>query len=503
MYNEAGYSLYGQNMRGNQPNLNPNNNNRMPNNIYLSQYNNSQPPHNYYPNNNNQPPHNYYPNNSNINPRPNNFYQNSNNNYNGRNPLYQNKINGNQNMNNKINYNMPNNNKIMNSGKKYDDLEIEVSFRNENNSMNLTAKDLETKNELEVITTQFMDIINNINELSGKGPKAFSESNQLNSIKEELKQIDSFSGNEYSNFIGELLEVSKNDKVLELTYDAYKKNPKKTDEEIKKIISEFKYDIVKFKNKDNSKENIKKINNYIDRKTKKVQPNNNNNNNGMNDNFNNNNNFNDNDNFNNNKNNFNNNNLNDFKILNNNSMQPLSDKFSIFDDVDLNQGSNDNQRPNTNNNNIYNNKINYNGGNSIYNTGKNNNSNNYYNNNNGNNNYNPNKNTYSSGSNSIYNQNKPKYEDPNDISDYSNYNFEDNSKKYSGKINVQFSFDGKETLYEIDKNESGEILQVYAMEETDDPKIYTLDGRNLTYEILSKNKVGDIFKDCKPILNIY
>ena len=68
---------------------------------------------------------------------------------------------------------------------------------------------------------------------------------------------------------------------------------------------------------------------------------------------------------------------------------------------------------------------------------------------------------------------------------------------------MQFSFDGKETLYEIDKNESGEILQVYAMEETDDPKIYTLDGRNLTYEILSKNKVGDIFKDCKPILNIY
>ena len=471
MYQQGGgYSLYGQNMRVNPyQNPNNNNNNRMPNN--------------YYQNNNN----------------------NYNNNYNGSNPQYQNKINGYQNNsnNNNININInkhKNNNKIMNTGQKYADLELNVHFRNENNNMNLSAKDLETKNELEIITNQFRDIINNINELSGKGPKSFDESNQLNKIKQELNQIESQSGNAYSIFIGELYEVSKNDQVLNLTYDNYKKDQKKTNEEIKKIISEFKYDIVKFKNKDNSKENIKKINNYIDKKTKKAPPpppinnsnsnNNNYNNNGMNKN---------NSNFNYISNNFNDNNFNDFKIHNNNSVQKQSsEKFSIFDDNDFNQGANDNQRSNSNfninsiYNNNNNNKINYNGNNSIYNVGNNNN-----------NNYNGNNNTYSSGSNSIYSQNKPKYEDPNDISDYTNYNFDNNSNKKNEKIKVQFSFDGKETFHDIDPTESAEVLQVCAMEEKDDPKIYTIDGRHLSYDVLLNNKVGDIFKNCQPILNVY
>jgi len=198
-------------------------------------------------------------------------------------------------------------------------------------------------------------------------------------------------------------------------------------------------------------------------------------------------------------NNFNDNNFNDFKIHNNNSVQKQSsEKFSIFDDNDFNQGANDNQRSNSNfninsiYNNNNNNKINYNGNNSIYNVGNNNN-----------NNYNGNNNTYSSGSNSIYSQNKPKYEDPNDISDYTNYNFDNNSNKKNEKIKVQFSFDGKETFHDIDPTESAEVLQVCAMEEKDDPKIYTIDGRHLSYDVLLNNKVGDIFKNCQPILNVY
>ena len=68
---------------------------------------------------------------------------------------------------------------------------------------------------------------------------------------------------------------------------------------------------------------------------------------------------------------------------------------------------------------------------------------------------------------------------------------------------MQFSFDGKETFHDIDPTESAEVLQVCAMEEKDDPKIYTIDGRHLSYDVLLNNKVGDIFKNCQPILNVY
>ena len=492
MFPGSGYSLYGQKMRADpsdpNPNLN-NNNNRNQNNFYQNKR-----PNNYYQNNNNNNNNNFYNNNNNNRPN-NNFYQNNNNNdWNGKNSNYQIKIyNGNnRNMNkNKINYDMPNpnssnpqNNKINNLGKKYADLEVCATFRNDNNN-NLSAKDLETKKELDIITNQFMDVINNINELSGNGPKAFSENNQLNNIKQELNQIDSFIGNEYSNFIGELLEVSKNDKVLNLSYDTYKKDPKNTDEEIKKIISDFKYDIVLYTNKDNTKENIKKLNNYIDKKTNKVQ----NNNNSIN-NFNNNN-----DNYNKNYNGMSNSYVNNFNSKN-------SDKFSIFDDSDLNQNNHNQNNQNNNYSNNYN-RNNYNGNNNNYNSGNNN-----YNNNNYNNDkiadMNYNGSTFNSGSNNIYNQNKPKYEDPNDISGYANYNYNFEPKnKAKEKIKVQFNFDKKESMHEIDPDESGEIIQIFAMEEKDDPKIYTLDGRHLSTDMLLNLKVGEIFKDCDPILNIY
>jgi len=68
---------------------------------------------------------------------------------------------------------------------------------------------------------------------------------------------------------------------------------------------------------------------------------------------------------------------------------------------------------------------------------------------------------------------------------------------------VEFSFDGKEVFHDIDPTESAEVLQIYALEEKDDPKIYTLDGRHLSYDVFLKNKVGDIFKNSQPILNVY
>ena len=68
---------------------------------------------------------------------------------------------------------------------------------------------------------------------------------------------------------------------------------------------------------------------------------------------------------------------------------------------------------------------------------------------------------------------------------------------------MEFSFDGKEVFHDIDPTESAEVLQIYALEEKDDPKIYTLDGRHLSYDVFLKNKVGDIFKNSQPILNVY
>ena len=80
---------------------------------------------------------------------------------------------------------------------------------------------------------------------------------------------------------------------------------------------------------------------------------------------------------------------------------------------------------------------------------------------------------------------------------------DDENKGDSSTINVKFLVDGNEIFHEIKANESGEVLQLLSMQEKDDPKIYTQDGRFLTYDILFKLKVGEIFKNCEPTLNIY
>ena len=376
MYKNDGYSFYGQKMRPNLPNKNQ----------YPNNYNN-----NY--NNNNYQRSNNYPHFQNKNPIPN---QNPN----------PNKYNNMNNMNNRPI--MPPNNK------KYADLEIRPFFRNDNNP-GLSAKDLQMKQELDTITKQYMTIFNNINNLSNNSSNDdYNISNKLSKIKNELKQVDNFNGNKYSIFIGQLYEVSKDDKVLNLDYDSFKKNNREIDDQIKNVISDFKYDIVLYTNKNNiTPQTYGKLNDYI----KKKKQNNNNN------------------------------------TINNPSNQ-----------------------------------------------------------NNSNSNYYPSENLIDNDNDDGFNllktdvtQTNQKFEDPNDISDYNNLNsyFNNQNKNNSEPISVKFIIDGNEAFHEVKSNDSGEVLYLLAMQSKDDPKIYTMDGRNLTYDVLIRSKIGEIFGDFEPVLNIY
>ena len=375
MYKNDGYSFYGQKMRPNLPNKNQ----------YPNNYNNN------YNNNNYQRPNNYP------------HFQN-------KNPIPSQNPNPNPNK-----YNNMNNRPIMPpNNKKYADLEIRPFFRNDNNP-GLSAKDLQMKQELDTITKQYMTIFNNINNLSNNSSNDdYNISNKLSKIKNELKQVDNFNGNKYSIFIGQLYEVSKDDKVLNLDYDSFKKNNREIDDQIKNVISDFKYDIVLYTNKNNTTpQTYGKLNDYI----KKKKQNNNNN------------------------------------TINNPSNQ-----------------------------------------------------------NNSNSNYYPSENLIDNDDDGGFNllktevtQTNQKFEDPNDISDYNNLNsyFNNQNKNNSEPISVKFIIDGNEAFHEVKSNDSGEVLYLLAMQSKDDPKIYTIDGRNLTYDVLIRSKIGEIFGDFEPVLNIY
>ena len=396
MQQRDGYSFYGQNMRPNQ---------NQPH--YKSIYNNNQYPNknNYYPNQQNKIAGQY----SNINPNQ-----------------------------NKNNYSNLNNNRPAHSNKKYSDLEIRTIFTNSNNS-GLSSKDLKLQSELDSITNQYMSIFNNINKLSENSSKGEIDFNyQLSKIKKELAQVDNFNGNEYSNFISQLYEVSKDDSALNSDYDSFKKNNKEINGQIKTIINNFKYDIVLYKNKNTTTPQIyQKLNDYINQKKNKG------------------------------------NNYNSSSNYNNNNNYNSSNNYKY------NQNTNQNSIYEKNPNNIYKSK------------------------------------TYESNDDDEFNllkpdtiyQNNKKYDDPNDISDYKNDNYntliDDENKGDSSTINVKFLVDGNEIFHEIKANESGEVLQLLSMQEKDDPKIYTQDGRFLTYDLLFKLKVGEIFKNCEPTLNIY
>ena len=375
MYKNDGYSFYGQKMRPNLPNKNQ----------YPNNYNNN------YNNNNYQRPNNYP------------HFQN-------KNPIPSQNPNPNQNK-----YNNMNNRPIMPpNNKKYADLEIRPFFRNDNNP-GLSAKDLQMKQELDTIIKQYMTIFNNINNLSNNSSNDdYNISNKLSKIKNELKQVDNFNGNKYSIFIGQLYEVSKDDKVLNLDYDSFKKNNREIDDQIKNVISDFKYDIVLYTNKNNTTpQTYGKLNDYI--KKKKQNNNNNTINNPSNQN-------------------------------NSNSNYYPSDNLIDYDNDD---GFNLLKTDIT--------------------------------------------------------QTNQKFEDPNDISDYNNLNsyFNNQNKNNSEPISVKFIIDGNEAFHEVKSNDSGEVLYLLAMQSKDDPKIYTMDGRNLTYDVLIRSKIGEIFGDFEPVLNIY
>jgi len=390
MFKNDGYSFYGQKMRPNQPNSQPNKNqfpNNNPHSIYQNPHNYQRP--NNYPHFQNQ---NQFPN-SNINPNPN-----------------QNKFN---NINNKP--------LMKANNKKYYDLEIRPFFRNDN-SPSLSSEDLQLKNELDKITNQYMTVFDNINKLSINSSNENDDAyKKLNTIKKEFNQIDYFNANEYSNFIGQLYEVSKDGNVLNLGYDSFKKNNKEPNEEIKNIIKNFKYDIVLYKNKNNTThQNYQRLNDYINKKRQ-------------------------------NNNNFIKNNSNDYNYNKNFDYNPNE---NLIDNEDGSIGNEFNLLKDSN----------------------------------------------------MYSKEKPKYEDPNDISDYNNFNLFDSkgqNKKDSELINVKFIIDGNESYHEVNLDESGEVLHLIALQEKDNPKIYTKNGRCLNSDLLLKTTVREIFEGCEYVLNVY
>ena len=88
---------------------------------------------------------------------------------------------------------------------------------------------------------------------------------------------------------------------------------------------------------------------------------------------------------------------------------------------------------------------------------------------------------------------------------YNNYGNNDyNYNNYSGKIRVKFIVNnGRETYHEFDPNASGEELYLYALQEREEPKIYTKKGRYLRQAELRETKIKDVFAECEPILNVY
>ena len=182
----------------------------------------------------------------------------------------QNKVN---NYNQNQNQNKQNGNQKNQPIKKYADFEIQTFFNNESNT-GYSAKDMDLKSELDKITNHYMATFNNINELAKKFAQGNDNIYRANMINEDLKQIDFETGNEYGHFIEQLYDVTKKGDVTNLGYDNYKQNPKDVDQKLKKIISDYKYEVILFTNKNNDK-----LRNFVNEKNRKNYYYNNNNNN--------------------------------------------------------------------------------------------------------------------------------------------------------------------------------------------------------------------------------
>ena len=370
-------------------------------------------------------------------------------NYAGNNNVYNpNKINnayGNANvMTKKKEYPNEMKNKAVGS-QKYADLEIQTYFGNGQNNM-MSAKDLELKKNLDIMTNQYMAIFTRVNEMANHFSNGGDETSNLDKIKRELKEVDDYNAIEHGKFISELFDVSKDSNVLNFDYQRYKQNSKDFEEKLKKIISDHKYDVILSVNKNNSKENIKRIKNYISSKR-----------NGGNDS----------------NNNYNNNNGN-------------YEKQNSYGQNNYNNYGNQNGPS----------QMAFVGGNDIYNNPNQNQKN-----------YPP----YMYGNNNNYNN---QYENINDIGNgniYSNNRNNNNYNNYQNqygqnrdeKINVKLIYNGNEKSYPFSSNDSGELIFLSAMEIKDEPKIYDKKGNWLSYELLKDMKIGEIFKDIEPILNIY
>ena len=365
----------------------------------------------------------------------NNNYQNNQNNQNAfirkNQAIFNNQNNNNNNPNNKNQSNL-----------KYADLEIQAFF-NDGGNQNISAKDLQLTTKLENMTKQYMSIFDNINGMASKISGGNSNINKLNEFKKQMEEIDSYNATEYGNYLNELFDISKDGTILNIDYKKYKQNPKDSDEKLKKVISNFKYDVVLHANQHNSQENIKKLKNYIEDK-KEVNNNSNNNN-------------------------YNNNNFgNESKSAvqfnygnsiygNKNQENKDSHQYGFGSNIYSNQNSNMNKKyenPNAiGNGDIYGNENNNYRNKSIY-----------------ENNYNP-------------NQYEP--------------------QSYNDKITVNLIYQGKNYPREYNSNESGELLYYAALEIKDDPKIYDINGNVIFYEAIKEMKIKDIFKDIEPTLKIY
>ena len=419
MYNRGGrggYSFYGQKMTFDKNDINNNRNN----NQRINHPNNNYP--NFNGNNNNNVPV------MNIPKKYNNYDNNLNQNkYNPNNkiPMFQNNI------------------PLIDNNQKYPDLKLKTYF-SKNGEPVLNSADIELNKGLETITNQYMTIFDNINILSKNNNNKNNNQdqiNKLNNIKKEINQVDYHNGNEYSNFIGQLYEVSKKDEVLNLGYDMYKQDKIKGDENFKKIIDQYKYEIVLLINKDNTtRQNYDKLNDYILRKKAELEPKNN--------------------------------------ILNNNPAphrKNTDDDFNLFNDND--DDDKNNKYPMFNNNN---NQFRPNNNNNV----ANNTNRGYYNNDI----------NSDEEDNNNYIDEKPKFnifEDPNKIDDIN---------IPAKKLNVKFLIDGNEACHVFNSEDTGEGLLLYAMQEVDDPKLYTQDGKELNFENLSKIKIKDLFGNSEPYL---
>ena len=157
--------------------------------------------------------------------------------------------------------NKPNGNQNLN--KKYADFEIETYFNNESNT-GLSAKDMQLKEELNVLTNQYMAAFNNINELENKFRRGDENIYKANMIKTSLYQIDFQNSNDYGNFLNQLYDITNNTEVTSITYDNYKKDSKDSDRKLLRIIGDNKYDILLNLNKNSNQATYNKIKGLAD-----------------------------------------------------------------------------------------------------------------------------------------------------------------------------------------------------------------------------------------------